>query len=148
MRKKWLLSTLCLAFTMACLLHSYHGGMVEFEPVLSSKGLAQVIQKEFRQGDRIVINGVYEKGSSINYYTHLQVCVLNGHNGNLWYGSYFPDSPPIFYDDASFLDLWNSGRRVFFYSEASPLEGFLSRHPDFKCRLLADKGGKKVMVNW
>jgi hypothetical protein len=148
LRKRWRLCALCLALMMAGLLHSYHSGMIAFEPVLSSRPLAKVIQYHYQPGDRIVINGIYEKGSSINYYTAIQVSILNGHFGNLWYGSFHPDSPDIFLDDKSFLKMWNSGHRVFLFSEQEPLDAFLARSPGFAFRTLASEGGKKVLINW
>ncbi|GLI36023.1 ArnT family glycosyltransferase [Desulforhabdus amnigena] len=148
LRKRWSLSALCLALMMVGLLHSYSSGMVAFQPVLSSKGLAEVIQEQHQPGDMIFVNGVYERGSSINYYTHLQLSILNGHFGNLWYGSFFPDAPSIFYDDESFPKIWKSDQRVFLFSESGPLEAFLARHPDLEFRVLAEEGGKKVLVNW
>jgi 4-amino-4-deoxy-L-arabinose transferase-like glycosyltransferase len=147
-RRKWWLTSLCLACFMAVLVHSYHSGMLAFEPILSSRGLAKTIEYHHKPGDRIVVNGVYERGSSINYYTGMQLSVLNGHFGNLWYGSYFPDAPPIFYDDNAFLELWKSQERVFFFSEGAPFEAFTAKHPDFGYRLLAQDGGKRVVINW
>lgn len=147
-RRRWKAAALCLGCYMAALVHSYHSGMVAFESILSSRGLARIIQYHHQPQDRIVVNGVYERGSSINYYTGLQLSVLNGHFGNLWYGSYFPDAPPIFFDDTRFLDLWKSGARVFFFSEDVPFDQFITRYPDFHYRLLAQDGGKKVVVNW
>jgi hypothetical protein len=40
--------------------------------------------------------------------------MLNGRFNDLWYGSLFPDSPPVFEDDASFAKLWRGPGRVFF----------------------------------
>lgn len=148
LRRKWWLTSLCLGCFMAALVHSYHSGMVAFEPILSSRGLAKTIEYHHKPADRIVVNGVYERGSSINYYTGLQLSVLNGHFGNLWYGSYFPDAPPIFHDDTTFFELWESKERVFFFSEGAPFDLFIAKHPDFKYRLLAQDGGKKVLINW
>jgi 4-amino-4-deoxy-L-arabinose transferase-like glycosyltransferase len=144
----WRLAACCLAFMMAGLLHCYHAGMVAFDPILSSKALAAAIDKEYRPGDQIIINGRYEVGSSINYYTHKQVHILNGRIGNLWYGSYFADAPAIFYDDRSFLETWESAQRMFFFSEEPVLRAFLGRHPEFRYRVLAESGGKKILVNW
>ena len=146
-RRRWGLCTLFLAVMMAGLLHSYQSGLAAFEPVLSSKDLARTIQEQYVPGDCILVNAVYEKGSSINYYTHLQVSILNGRTGNLWYGSFFPDAPSIFYDDASFAGLWNSNRRVFLFSERMPLESLLARFPGLNYKVLAEKGGKSVLVN-
>ncbi|MHC1742275.1 MAG: ArnT family glycosyltransferase [Syntrophobacteraceae bacterium] len=147
-RRRRKLAALCLACFMAALVQSYHSGMEAFESILSSRGLAKTIQYHHKPNDRIIVNGVYERGSSINFYTGVQLSVLNGHFGNLWYGSYFPDAPPIFFDDAALLDLWRSKERVFFFSEAAPFKAFIARHPDFEYRLLAEDGGKKVVVNW
>lgn len=147
-RHRWMPTALCLACFMAGLVQSYHSGMQAFESILSSRGLAKTIQYHHQPDDRIVVNGVYERGSSINFYTGLQLSVLNGHFGNLWYGSYFADAPRIFFDDPTFIDLWKSKTRVFFFSEAAPFQAFLDRHPDFEYRLLAEDGGKKVVTNW
>lgn len=148
--KQWKLAVFFLAVMMVGLLHSYRCGMDAFEPIMSSKGLARTIQYHYLPGDRVVVNGVYERGSSINYYTGIQLSLLNGHFGNLWYGSYFPDAPHIFFDDRSFLEIWNSGDRVFLFSEKLPLAEFEARHPGFTAgaRKLASEGGKTVFVNW
>ncbi|MFP5212664.1 MAG: ArnT family glycosyltransferase [Acidobacteriota bacterium] len=145
--KRWSTAALLLAVMMAGLLHSYHSGMVAFEPVLSSRSLAKSIQTQYRPGDLVFVNGVYEKGSSINYYTGIQLSILNGHFGNLWYGSYFADAPRLFYNDEEFLEVWNSGRRVFLFSEETPLNRFLGRHPDLNYEELASAGGKRVLMN-
>jgi 4-amino-4-deoxy-L-arabinose transferase-like glycosyltransferase len=148
LRRDWRLPALFLALMMAGLLHCYHAGMVAFQPVLSSKGLAEAILKEYQTDDQIVINGRYEIGSSINYYTQKPVNILNGRIGNLWFGSFFPDSRVIFYVDSTFLQAWESGQRMFFYSEGPVFQAFLKRHPEFSYRVLAEAGGKKIMVNW
>jgi hypothetical protein len=148
--RQWKLTVFFLAVMMAGLMHSYRCGMEAFEPIMSSKGLAKTIEYHYRPGDRLVVNGVYERGSSINYYTGIQLSLLNGHFGNLWYGSYFPDSPPIFFNDETFLGIWNSGARVFLFSEKQPLADFEARHPGFSggARTLARDGGKTVLANW
>ncbi len=149
MRGKWRFSGLSLALMMVGLLHYYHAGMVAFEPVLSSKGLARVVDQHYRAGDEIVVAGKYEGLSSLNYYTRKPVHVLEGHSGNLWYGSHYPDAPPIFYDDDSaFLSVWESDRRVFLLAQEEFLEQFLGRNPAFPYRVLAEEGGKKLLVNW
>ena len=68
-RKRWIVSFLFLTAMMIGMCHLYNEGMIAFEPVLSSKSLAKVIQYHYRPGDKIVINDFYEKGSTLNYYT-------------------------------------------------------------------------------
>src|SRR5262249_34269769 len=71
-----------LAAMMVVILFCSHQGLVVFEPVLSSKDLAKAILKEYRPGDVIVINGEYEQGSTLNFYTDVQVHILNGRSAN------------------------------------------------------------------
>ncbi len=147
LRKRWRLSVFVLALMMVGFLYCYRSAMLAFEPVFTSKDLAKVIEEHYQPNDRVVVNGMYENGSSVNFYTGIQLSVLNGRSGNLWYGSRFPDAPQIFFDDASFLELWGSSQRVFFFTSADELKTFLNRNPGFTYRVLAENGGKKVLVN-
>src|SRR5262249_32844877 len=92
-------ANLVLAAMMVIMLHEAHTGLVIFSPVLTSKVLADSIQHSWRAGDVIEDNGDYEAASSINFYTHKQMRILNGRRNNIWYGSTFPDAPKIFDDD-------------------------------------------------
>ncbi len=105
------------AMTVALLLAA-HQGLKIFSPVLSSKVLAQTIDANWRPGAVIEDNGDYEAASSVNFYTHRQLRILNGQCNNIWYGSKFPDAPQIFDDDWSFKKLWESSRTVFFLTDA------------------------------
>lgn len=147
--KKWRVAIFCLALMMTWLMQSYAQGMKAFEPVLSSRGLARVVEYYYRPGDRVVVNGVYERGSSINYYTGIQLSVLNGFFGNLWRGAFFPDAPQIYLDDREFLDIWNTrNQRIIFFTEEEPFQAFIKRTPGFDYRTLAEEGGKRLLVNW
>jgi 4-amino-4-deoxy-L-arabinose transferase-like glycosyltransferase len=148
LRKRWMASYMTLAAMMVLLCHLYNAGMVAFEPVLGSRSLAKVVQYHFKPGDKIVINDFYEKGSTLNYYTGLQVYVLNGGVGVLWYGLKDETAPKLWLCEDELLDEWRSGKRIFLFSEKNPLDSFLSRHPDFKYQLLAEDGGKKILINW
>jgi len=147
-RKRWIVSFLFLTAMMIGMCHLYNQGMIAFEPVLSSKSLANVIQYHYRPGDKIVINDFYEKGSTLNYYTGQQVQVTNSGFGVLWYGLQDKTAPKVALTDDELLNEWTSGGRVFLFSEKKPLDSFLSRHPDFNYKLLAEDGGKKILINW
>ncbi|MCE5333015.1 MAG: glycosyltransferase family 39 protein [Desulfobacteraceae bacterium] len=146
--KRWIISFLFLAITMVGLSHSFSSGMVAFEPVLSSKNLAKIVEYHYRPGDKIVINDFYEKGSTLNYYTGLQVHVMDSGFGVLWYGLQDATAPKLTLDENTLIEQWNSGQRIFLFSERPPLEAFLAKHPDFRYRVLADEGGKKILINW
>jgi predicted membrane channel-forming protein YqfA (hemolysin III family) len=99
-RKAWhAASNLALAVMMAVFFFCARLALTQFEPYLSSRPLAEAINGAIKDGDMIVINGEYESGSSVNFYTRRQVFILNGRAANLEYGSYFNDAPQIFLDD-------------------------------------------------
>ncbi len=148
LRKRWLACFLVLAAMMVGVCHLYNEGMIAFEPVLGSRSLAKAVQSCYRPGDKIVINDFYEKGSTLNYYTGLQVHVLNGGVGVLWYGLNDEKAPSLWLNEDELLDEWRFGKRIFFFSEKNPLDSFLSRHPDFQYRIFAENGGKKILINW
>jgi len=146
------------AMTVALLLAAQQG-LTIFSPVLTSKILAQAIEANWHPDAVIEDNGDYEAASSVNFYTHRQLRILNGQCNNIWYGSKFPDAPPIFDGDASFARLWNSGHTVFLLTDAKaqPTNEASDRCPQ-KDRLpsylrkedacvLARWGGKVVLTN-
>ncbi len=104
-------------------------------------------------------NGDYEAASSVNFYTHRQIRILNGRCNNIWYGSKFADAPAIFDDDVSFERLWNSDARVFLLTDAKARPGAKAsnecpqkeRLPEFMGRtqscVLARWGGKLLVSN-
>jgi hypothetical protein len=147
-QRRWMTSCLLLAFMMVGVCRSFNAGMVAFEPVLSSKNLAKVVEYYHKPGDTIVINDFYEKGSTLNYYTGLQVHVMNSGFGVLWYGLQDAGAPRLSLTDEELINRWRSGERIFLFSEKDPLAALITRHPDLNYRVLAEEGGKKVLVNW
>jgi hypothetical protein len=90
----------------------------------------------------IVLNGEYESGSTLGFYLHRQLRILNGRSSNLWYGSFFPDAPAIFEDDRSIAQLWNGPRRVFLLTNAAE-----PPHLPGGVYTLVNNGGKSVLSN-
>ena len=108
-------ANLTLASMMVVLLYAVHLALGTFNPVLGSKPLALAIQRYYKTGDTIVVNGQYSRASSILFYTGIQMHMLNGLTNDLWFGSLYPDCPKVFEDDASFARLWRGPGRVFFF---------------------------------
>jgi 4-amino-4-deoxy-L-arabinose transferase-like glycosyltransferase len=132
-----------LALMMIGLLTCVHVSFARFSPILSSHDLAIAIQKEFRPGDVIVVDGEYHQASTLNFYTHVPVRVLHAPSGNLWYGEKFPDAPHVFETQQSFAALWAEPERVFLWTDQDdPKE--LQGMPHF---LLARSGGKAIFTN-
>jgi len=139
-------SNLALAAMMVVVLACAHQGLVIFEPVLSSKKLAQAIEQRWRPGEMIVINGDYEDGSTLNFYTGVPVHMLNHREADLWYGSQFPDAPRVFEDDASFLRLWSSSTRVYLFTAEDETPKLL-REGGAPVYEVARGGGKLILSN-
>jgi 4-amino-4-deoxy-L-arabinose transferase-like glycosyltransferase len=151
-------ANLALATMTVVLLLAAHQGLMIFSPVLSSKVLAQAIQSHWQAGAVIEDNGDYETASSVNFYTHRQIRILNGRCNNIWYGSTFPDAPRIFDNDASFEPRWRSTQTVFLITDANarPASGKSDKCPqkerlpayiDRGSCVLARWGGKVVLTN-
>jgi len=137
-------ANMVLTVMMVVLLHEAHTGFVIFSPVLSSKVMAQTIDSHWQPGMVIEVNGDYEAASSINFYTHRQLRILNGRRNNIWYGSTFPDAPQIFDDDQSFEKLWRSQQRVLMWTEEDAVPSYVQNAG--YCRM-AKWGGKLVLTN-
>jgi 4-amino-4-deoxy-L-arabinose transferase-like glycosyltransferase len=132
-----------LSLMMVCLLTCVHISFARFSPILSSYNLAVAIQKDYRPGDLIVIDGEYHQASTLNFYTHIPVRVLHEPSGNLWYGEKFPDAPHVFETPQSFTDLWADSARVFLWTDQEDPKELLGM-PHF---LLARSGGKAIFTN-
>ncbi len=138
---------LALTGMMIVVLFCVHQGFVIFSPELTSKNIALKIQRKYKPGDTIVINGKYEFGSTLNYYTGIELHVLNGRDGNLWYGSYFPGAPSIFEDNQSFTSLWHRDGRVFLFTEDYLKDKALQDIDPKTVYVFARQGGKVVLTN-
>lgn len=143
-RRGWpVLGNVALSLMMVCLLTCVHISFARFSPILSSHDLAVAIEKEFKPGDLIVIDGEYHQASTLNFYTHIPVRVLHAPSGNLWYGEKFPDAPHVFETPQSFAVLWAGAARVFLWTDQDdPKE--LQGMPH---TLLARSGGKAIFTN-
>jgi 4-amino-4-deoxy-L-arabinose transferase-like glycosyltransferase len=135
---------LCLAAATFAFLLAAHIALQIFSPVLSSYNLAKAIQFELKPNDLIVLHGEYESGSTLAFYLQRNdLHILNGRSSNLWYGSFFPDAPPIF-EDASSLSLkWAEPRRIFLWQDLSEPVPTLPNKTFF----IAQSGGKEILSN-
>jgi len=114
-----------------------------FSPIISSKDLALAIREQYRPGDQIVVAGLYENASTLNFYTGLRLRSLRAPGGNMWYGSQFPDAPPVWEAESSFATLWNGPQRIFFWTDQEDpvaLKGL-------KSFVVARRGGKTIFSN-
>ena len=143
-------ANLCIAIGMTLALLAAHEGLVRFNPILGSKGLAETIvaaqQASPQANDLILLDGEFTSGSTLAFYTRQPIGVVNGRMNTFWFGGFWPDAPPIFEDEASLRRVWAGPRRVFLMtptaaSRTSDLQSVATVH------VLASDGGKTVLVN-
>jgi hypothetical protein len=78
-----------------------------FAPRLTSKPIANEIKRHTGERSIIVIDGEYEEGSSVAFYTGSTVLLHNGRSSNLEYGSNYGDAPSLFINDKELKRLWD-----------------------------------------
>jgi hypothetical protein len=121
-RHRILWSALALSAMMAIIFYWAHESLKVFEPYLSSRALAERVLSSMQPNDKIVINGEYESGSTLNFYTRQPVCMLGHRSSNLWYGSYLPDAPMRFLDDDTFAEAWRGTDRIYLDTDVDDAE--------------------------
>jgi len=143
-------ANLTLAAAMIVTLLAAHEGLVRFYPILGSKGLALAINQAQQAAphpdDLIIIDGELTAGSTLIFYTGQQVHLINGRVNGLWFGSFWPDSPPIFETEESLRQLWASPRRIFLFTY-DPTTRTTDLNPHGSVHTLAGAGGKTVLTN-
>ena len=144
-RNRAIAANWALALMMVAVLFAVHQGLVMFSPILSSKKLADAVQQEFRPGDVMVSYGTYEDASTLNFYVRQPIHVVNTRTeGDMYYGSLFPDAPKIFDNDASFAALWQGPQRVFLWVEEDKVPAVVRQSGSYQ---LARSGGKLILMN-
>jgi 4-amino-4-deoxy-L-arabinose transferase-like glycosyltransferase len=138
-------ANIVLALSMCLFIECAHVALDVFAPVLGSKPLAMAINRQLQPSDQIISDGEYSSTSSINFYTGRQMFIYNGRINGLWFGSLFPDAPPIFLDDADLAARWPAPTRLYFVTGDDKKHSMLEHlGPTYE---LAHSGGKTVYTN-
>ena len=128
LRKKHLAATISVALTMTVFLVAAHIAFARFEPMLSSKQMADTIIQKGTPADTFIIYGEQNSGSSVIFYTNaffnekpallvLPRCGQNGEGTTLLWGSCYPDAPDIFLNPAQLAQIWGTGERKWLFAE-------------------------------
>lgn len=139
-------ATTAMLITMLLLFICANRAHAQFEPILSSRTIAEEILQRWEPGAKIVFNGNYEIGSSVGFYTNQQILLLNGRKFNLEYGSRYPDAPPIFLNYEDVRRLWKSPKRVFLFTENVKKDTLL-KNLNLPANPIMEKGGKTLLTN-
>lgn len=138
-------AALAVALMMVLFLHASRMALVVFDPYLSSRPLAEVLNHA-PQGE-LIVDGQYYSFSSVFFYSHRNALLLNGRVNNLEYGSYAPGSPDIFIDDGKFTQLWSSPARYYLVTDETQLSRLRALVGSAKLVPVAASGGKFLFTN-
>jgi 4-amino-4-deoxy-L-arabinose transferase-like glycosyltransferase len=140
-------ATLSLAAGAFGFLLAAHLGFQTFAPVLTSAQLAETIAPQVHPNDLIAIHGEYESGSTLGFYLQRDdIHILEGRSSNLWYGSFFSDSPNIFETPQSIATKWASPQRIFLWQSLTDPPNQLPALPG-PVYILVKSGGKEIVSN-
>jgi 4-amino-4-deoxy-L-arabinose transferase-like glycosyltransferase len=127
LREKHLAATITVAITSAVFLVAAHIAFARFEPMLSSKQLADTILREGSSADSFIIYGDQSDASSVVFYTHdflhkpayllLERCSPHGTGSSLLWGSCYPDAPNIFLNEDQLSKMWGTGERKWLFAQ-------------------------------
>jgi hypothetical protein len=133
------------ALMMVIFFHAARVAMVDFDPYLSSRPLAEAIEKA--PPGTLIVDHHYYTFSSVFFYTNRTALLLNGRYMNLEYGAYAPGVPDVFIDDTQFKDIWSRPGNAYIVAgdaAVSRLEKLVGRE---QLQVLAASGGKVVLAN-
>jgi 4-amino-4-deoxy-L-arabinose transferase-like glycosyltransferase len=128
LKKKHIAATVSVALTMTVFLVAAHIAFARFEPMLSSKQMADTIIRDGSPNDTFIIYGEQSSGSSVIFYTHnflgrrpamlvLPRCGQNSEGTTLLWGSCYPDAPDIYLSPAKLAAIWGTGERKWIFAE-------------------------------
>ena len=120
-------ATVSVALTAAMFLVAAHIAFARFEPMLSSKQLADTILRDGSPADTFIIYGDQSDASSVIFYTHdflrkpgllvNEQCSQHGNGSSLLWGSCYPDAPRIFLSEDQLSKLWGTGPRKWLFAQ-------------------------------
>jgi len=127
LRGKHLKATVSVALTAAVFLIAAHIAFARFEPMLSSKPLADTILHDGSPADSFIVYGDQSDASSVIFYTHdflrkpayiiVEPCSPHGAGSSSLWGSCYPDAPKIFLSDDQLAKIWGAGERKWLFAQ-------------------------------
>jgi hypothetical protein len=117
---------------------------------MGSRPIAEALLKA-PKGRLIIDHHYYEFSSVIFYvdpvYPERETLLLNGRFNNLVYGSYAPDAPDAFLNDAQWKDRWTSADRYYLVALPSALARLQPLVPAGDLIPVLESGGKLLLTN-
>ena len=126
-RGRHVAATTALALTSAVFLVAAHIAFARFDPMLSSKQLADAIRTDGTPQDTLIIYHDQSDASSVIFYTHsflhkpadivMERCSQHSEGSSLLWGSCWPDAPDIFLSEEQLKKEWGTGERKWLFAQ-------------------------------
>ncbi len=136
---------LALALMMVLFVHAARLALVAFDPYLGSRPLAEALVRA--PAGKLIVDDQYYAFSSVFFYAGRNALLLNGRVQNLVYGSFAPDAPDVFLDDAGFARLWGGAERYYLVAAATALPRLEKLVGRAALKVVRESGGKYLFVN-
>jgi 4-amino-4-deoxy-L-arabinose transferase-like glycosyltransferase len=144
-RRRHYAATWAIGLGMTLFLVAAHTALGRFGPYLSSRNLAEKIAAQERPGDSVMIYGDQAFGSSLLFYLHRPIILVEGRTTSMWFGSTFPDAPHIYLSSAELQRDWSGNDRIFLFVPAH-LKGKVDSLLPNRI-VVAEESGKYVYSN-
>jgi 4-amino-4-deoxy-L-arabinose transferase-like glycosyltransferase len=126
-RGKHIAATISIAITLSAFLVAAHIAFSRFDPMLSSKQLADTILAKGSPSDSFIVYHDQSDASSVIFYTHnffrkpayvvMPPCSPQGTGSSLVWGSCYPDAPHIFLSEDQLSKVWGTGERKWLFAQ-------------------------------
>ncbi|TCK75423.1 ArnT family glycosyltransferase [Acidipila rosea] len=133
-----------LTVVMLVFLQAARIALIKFDPYLGSYGLARALMRS--QPGTLIEADAYYAFSSVFFYTDRTALLWNGRSANLEYGSYAPNAPKVFIDDARLQTIWMGSGKSYLLLDDSDLP-LLRKLVGNNFRVVAESGGSYLVTN-
>lgn len=146
-RRRWApeIAVVCLAAAMAMMFHAAHAAMRVFEPVFSTRPLADLIRRG--PPGELIIDGHFYPASAAAYYLNQKAWLLEGKKDNMIYGAAAPGAPDVFLDPSRFRRMWTAGERYYLIAQCGEQQRIQKMANAETLSPIAEAGEKCLFTN-
>jgi 4-amino-4-deoxy-L-arabinose transferase-like glycosyltransferase len=137
-------ATLAVALCSVAFLLAAHLAFIRFEPLLSSRALADAVNANATAGDQLMIYGDQANASSVIFYTGRRALLVNGNSSSMLWGSMYTDAPKIFLSDDDLVANWGRGPRKFLVVQPEQ-EDKVEKMLGSSAHIVAESSGKTLL---
>jgi 4-amino-4-deoxy-L-arabinose transferase-like glycosyltransferase len=127
LKGKHIAATVSVAITASVFLIAAHIAFARFEPMLSSRQIADTLIQKGSPADSFIIFGDQSDASSVTFYAHSffhkpsllvgERCSPHGEGSSMVWGSCYPDAPDIFLSEEQLAKTWGVGERKWLFAQ-------------------------------